>query len=131
MSCTKCFPFSQILSKLAPNFLAIELLTFFINSKFHFHCSRDLSVLGINKIYPLSKQGSHLKNVLNIHQNSYGDHINFFEQSSKSIFHIFRFFDLFHLLLFIIFSVLLLFCTTGKEVGIFTNIVDLKYVLQN
>ena len=37
------------------SFVAIELLAFSVNIKFHFYCSRELSVLGINSIYSLRK----------------------------------------------------------------------------
>ena len=41
--------FLRLSSKFAYIFVAIELLTFFINAKFHFYCSRELSVIGIKK----------------------------------------------------------------------------------
>ena len=43
--------FSRLFTKLIYSFVAIELLAFFINAKFHFYCSRELSVFGLKNIY--------------------------------------------------------------------------------
>ena len=42
---------TRLFSKLTDSFVAIELLAFFNNAKFHFYCSRELSVFGIKNIY--------------------------------------------------------------------------------
>ena len=41
--------FLGLFSILAHRFVAIELLAFFINTKFYFYCSRELLVFGIKK----------------------------------------------------------------------------------
>ena len=43
------------------SFVAIQLLNFFKNAKFHFYCSRELSVFGLKQSYSPSKKGSHQK----------------------------------------------------------------------
>ena len=40
----------RLFSKFVHSFVAIELLTFFNNAKFHFYFSRELSVFGLLKI---------------------------------------------------------------------------------
>ena len=43
--------YSQLFIKVTRNFVAIELLTFSKRLKFHFYCSRELSVFWLNKLY--------------------------------------------------------------------------------
>ena len=50
--------FPQLFSTFAHSFVAIELLNFFINAKFHFYYPRELSVFCLNKLYSLSRQWS-------------------------------------------------------------------------
>ena len=45
--------------------MAIGLLTLFNNTKFHFYCSRELSIFWLNKLY-----GS-IKKILNINKNQF------------------------------------------------------------
>ena len=47
--------FLQLFSKPTYSFVAIELLDLFKNAKFHFYCSRELSVFGFKEKYSLSK----------------------------------------------------------------------------
>ena len=53
----------QLFIKITPSFVAIELLTFIKNAKFHFYCSRELSVFWLNKLYSLRRTGSIKKNL--------------------------------------------------------------------
>ena len=48
----------RLFSKVKRSFVAIELLTFFKNAKFHSYSSRELSVFWLNKLYSLSRTGS-------------------------------------------------------------------------
>ena len=48
----------QLFIKVMRSFVAIELLNLFNNEKFHFCCSRELSVFWLNKLYSLNEQGS-------------------------------------------------------------------------
>ena len=48
VSCTKFFRFFlRLFSILSHSFVTIELINFFENAKFHFYCSRELSVFGL------------------------------------------------------------------------------------
>ena len=47
----------RFIIKVAHSFVAIGFLTFFKNIKFHFYCSRKLSVFWINKCYSPSRKG--------------------------------------------------------------------------
>ena len=49
----------QFFSNFTRSFVAIELLTFFKNANFHFYCSIELSLFGLNKLYSLSKKMEH------------------------------------------------------------------------
>ena len=57
--------------KFAHSFVAIELLIFFKNEKFHYYCSREMSIFWLNKLYDLTITVSIKK--LNIHQNQMFD----------------------------------------------------------
>ena len=59
----------RLFIKFTRGFVAIELLTFFKNAKFHFCCSRELSVFWLNKWSSLIRKGSIKNIILNIHQN--------------------------------------------------------------
>ena len=48
----------QLFSKSTRDFVAIELLTFCKNVRFHFYSSKELSVFWINELYTLSRKWS-------------------------------------------------------------------------
>ena len=55
-------------------------MTFIKNAKKkRFYCSRELSVLWLNKLYSLSRKGSIKEDILNIHQNQFIFLFRFFE----------------------------------------------------
>ena len=66
--CTKNISILCLFIKITHGFLAIELLTFFKNARFHFYCSRELSLFWLYKLYSLSRKGS-VEKIFNMNQN--------------------------------------------------------------
>ena len=52
--------FTRFFKIVTHSFVAIELLTFFNNAKFHFYCSIDLSLFWLHKWYSPSRRGLYI-----------------------------------------------------------------------